>query len=79
LKFYVLKIFLSNLIWYGSLQGIIQRGSKNWRTTAHNRVHFQNVDAERAGESPVQNYSSDDSECIRVRSKGMRITDDDSN
>ncbi|CAK9825672.1 Tigger transposable element-derived protein 1 [Anthophora retusa] len=40
---------------------------------------FQNVDAERARESPVQNYSSDDSECIRVRSKRMRITDDDSN
>ena len=40
---------------------------------------FQNVDAERARESPVQNYSSDDSVCIRVRSKRMRITDDDSN
>ena len=36
----------------------------------------RNVDAERASKSPVQNYSSDDSDCIRVRSKRMRITDD---
>ena len=32
----------------------------------------KNVDAERARESPVQNYSSDVSDCICVRSKWMR-------
>ncbi|XP_053959020.1 tigger transposable element-derived protein 1-like [Anastrepha ludens] len=34
--------------------------------------------AGRAKESPVQKYSSDDSDCIRIRSKRMRVTDDDS-
>ncbi|XP_033236379.1 tigger transposable element-derived protein 2-like [Drosophila pseudoobscura] len=47
------------------------------RHIAEFTVH--NVDADRAGESPVQDYSNDDSDSdpIGIRSKRSRLTDDD--